>query len=89
MFQYPLSTLCPMLSLEEVPALCCRQVKGGSPIVSVFLYVVHRNFKPLRSLKLIQRKVKEEEEEEEGKLVNATKFAYKQWLTDRFTVIVI
>ena len=33
-----------VLSLEEVSALCWPQIRGGPLVVSVFLYVVHRNF---------------------------------------------
>jgi hypothetical protein len=29
---------CPMLSLEEAPALCLPQVRGDPPAVSMFLY---------------------------------------------------
>jgi hypothetical protein len=33
---------CPVLSLEEAPALCLPQVRCGPPIVSGFLEVVYR-----------------------------------------------
>jgi hypothetical protein len=37
--------LCPVLSSEGVPALCWPQVRGGPPIMSVLLKMVHTNKK--------------------------------------------
>ena len=42
-FQRPLSMFCPVFSSEEVPVLCWTQVRWGTPIVSVILYVEIQN----------------------------------------------
>ena len=42
-FHCRFSMLCLVLFSEEVPALCWPQVRGGSPVMSLFIYVVHGN----------------------------------------------
>ena len=46
-FQCPYPFLCPMFSSKEVSKLCWQQVRRGSVIVSLFLYVALRNVIPL------------------------------------------
>ena len=46
---YSLPMSCPMFSLEKAFALCWLQVTSGPTVVSVFVYVIHRNVNPLTS----------------------------------------
>ena len=50
LFLCPFFMFCPMLSLEEAPAFCCPQVRGGPLVVSLFLYVIHRNVTTLTDI---------------------------------------
>ena len=54
----------PFVVFVRGPALCWPQVRIVSPIISVFLYVVHRNFKKnLTSKYMVKREFKQEDKE--------------------------
>ena len=71
LFRCSLSMFCHVLSLEETPALCWPQVREGLPVVSMFIYMVHRNFStPDTVISGMKREVKKEEELNLESLVN-------------------
>ena len=61
----PMYLFCPMLSPAYALALCRSQVRGGAPIVSVFLCTIQNNFLLYRALVPINGGVETENEEEE------------------------
>ena len=50
LFHCRLSMFCPMLSSVEVHAICRTHIRGGPPIVFIFLNVVHRKYLDSRAL---------------------------------------
>ena len=53
-----LSLFSPVLSLEEIPAFCWPQVRGSSPVLSLFVYMVHKFVSPCTAISGIKEKMK-------------------------------
>ena len=59
---------CPVVSLEEVPALCLAQFRRGPLIIFVFMYMVQNNFVLVcKSLVIVEAMPKENKKKKKKK----------------------